>query len=100
MRSSFSILSSKTHLPDLAPAYLLRGSAYLMMRRVEEASSDFEAVLKAEPQNPPALFNLGRIRLEQGRAEEAQDLFPRVARNQLQGCGGPPSPGRGLSHRR
>lgn len=43
--------------------------------RLDAAASILENYLSAHPQNPEILRRLGRIRLEQGRADEAMTLL-------------------------
>lgn len=56
---------------ELASRYQLEGN-------YRAAASQYSAALKMEPGNIGALYNLGLLRLEQGRDEEAETLLTKV----------------------
>jgi cellulose synthase operon protein C len=54
------------------------GFAALDAGRIQEADTDFQAVLAQAPQDPDALGGLGLVRLRQGNAADARTLLSRA----------------------
>ncbi len=54
------------------------GQIYAKKGRFDEARQSWEAALTMDPQYPGALFNFAQLAMEQGKAQEAKDLFNRA----------------------
>jgi tetratricopeptide (TPR) repeat protein len=64
--------------PDRPDAPRLRLAQFLAERgRTGEAEPHFEALLRADPNHPPALLGLARVRQSQGRLAESTNLLAR-----------------------
>lgn len=57
---------------DMPAPHLRYGEALLERGRLEEASAEFQTVLKREPNNARGLLGMGRVALAQGRLEESR----------------------------
>ena len=74
------IASGLEHPPtgDKTQRYLEEGYQSLRNGDYDRAQSSFESVLRLDPDNPYALFNLGVLFQEQGRNTDAVQAFQRV----------------------
>lgn len=61
------------------PARLRLGDALLKLDRADEAARAYEAVIKAEPDNPYALTGLARLDLKAGRLTQARARLEQAA---------------------
>lgn len=64
--------------PDDRHQRVQLGRAYQQAKRFSDAEEAYQRVLKVEPTSAEALFSLGLLRSEQGRADESIDLFRRA----------------------
>jgi tetratricopeptide (TPR) repeat protein len=55
-------------------------NAYLRLERFDEAERQYELVLEATPEDPDAWYNLGILRVTQGRTAEAEAAWREVLR--------------------
>jgi tetratricopeptide (TPR) repeat protein len=60
-----------------ASAQMLRAIALRKLSRLEDAQADIQSVLKAQPNSPEALLQLGELRLSAGNYKEAEQAFRR-----------------------
>jgi tetratricopeptide (TPR) repeat protein len=65
---------------DYAAAHLSLSAALRLLRRADEAEASCQAALALEPHNVEAWSFLGELRADQGRFEEAHELFQRAIR--------------------
>lgn len=61
--------------PGAANPLLSRGDFFASQGQSELAMADYRAALKADPQNPRALYNIGQLRMMQKRYGEAERNF-------------------------
>ena len=66
--------------PDIAMAHEVLGKVSIKLGDVHAAGVEFEEVLKLDPYSSTAYYELGRVRLQQGRTDEAIELFEKAAR--------------------
>jgi len=66
--------------PDLVPILVELGETYFQMGEFDKANSVVSSALILEPDQPMALYVLGRTELEQDRAAEASKNLARAAR--------------------
>ena len=66
--------------PDLVPILVDLGDTYFQMGEFDKADSVESSALILEPEQPMALFVLGRSQLEQGKAAEASKNLAKAAR--------------------
>lgn len=64
--------------PEHSPALVDRGVRRAQEGRIEGASTDFLAALRAQPYYPKAHYNYGAFLLQEGRAAEALSYFRRA----------------------
>ncbi|HLW85191.1 MAG TPA: tetratricopeptide repeat protein, partial [Candidatus Sulfotelmatobacter sp.] len=64
--------------PKLAVARLNEAIAFLNLQKVDEAKAVLEEVLRQDPKNPNAWYNLGMLAKNTGDAPAAIDAFKRV----------------------
>ena len=57
-----------------------RARVLIMRGRQREALKELKRILRRNPQDADALFQLGRLKLEMGKAEGARRFFGRCAR--------------------
>ncbi len=69
------LLSSAARAADDLPGRMRRQDALLAAGKGEEALAEAEALVKADPRNPEALYLLGRMLGNSGRVEEARSRF-------------------------
>jgi tetratricopeptide (TPR) repeat protein len=71
--------------PRAVDPILARGNFFAAQAQPELAVADYRAVLKLDPQNPRALYNIGQLRLIQRNFAEAEKYFraalPRLGRS-------------------
>lgn len=63
--------------PQIAAA-LRQADALLAQGRFDDAAKMFENILRADPANATALFNLGTLHHQRGRLKEAENCFRRI----------------------
>lgn len=56
---------------DYTQAYINRGDVLMRMNRVKDAEEQYQMALRYEDDNPDIYYNLGVVRLEQGRKQQA-----------------------------
>jgi Tfp pilus assembly protein PilF len=61
--------------PEYFPGYLWRGTAESSRKEYDKAEADFQAVLKASPDNALAFIELAQIRLAQGHIPEGEAML-------------------------
>ena len=64
--------------PDLAPAHMNLGAAFLQMDRIDQAISQFQKAAEIRPDLAAAHENLGMVLLKKGSVAEAISHFQRV----------------------
>ena len=62
-------------LPECAPLHKVGGNLLLSLKRLEEADSWISTALRLQPRDVSNLRVLGRLRMRQGRIEEALQAF-------------------------
>jgi tetratricopeptide (TPR) repeat protein len=65
--------------PALTLVNLQIGNAYRQKKDNAKAAEAFESVLKAEPANAAALYDLGEIRRDEGQLDQARGLYEKAA---------------------
>lgn len=75
--------------PDDVMAHMIKGNVYLRKDEFEKAITEWEAVVSINSNSSEGLLALGRIRLWEGKPEEAISLFEEVQKRE-------PFPGRGV----
>ncbi len=71
-------LSLQPELPTAATLYLHMGRAERELGRFEKAAAHFERATKIDPDSVEPLLDLAKLRLQQGRAEEADRILDGV----------------------
>lgn len=61
--------------PDVAGAYFDMGNAYLMLKKNRDAIASYEKAISLDQKFWPAINNIGLIRYEEGRIDEAIRLW-------------------------
>ena len=64
--------------PDLAAAYLWRGSAEANQKQYDQAEADFKTAMKNDPGNPQSYTELGLLRMVQGQPQAAVPLLQKA----------------------
>lgn len=64
--------------PSLTDAYLVRGLVYAQRQDFANAEADYNRVLQARPNDPDVIHNVGFLKCQQSRFDEAQDWFSRA----------------------
>jgi serine/threonine protein kinase/Flp pilus assembly protein TadD len=64
--------------PDRAEAHAARGLAVSLDKRYDEAEREFEEATRLNPVLYEALYSFGRLRVVQGRLQEAAELYERL----------------------
>jgi Tfp pilus assembly protein PilF len=67
--------------PDSIQAHALRGDIDSNRKAWDDAASDFQAVLKLDPKNPQARFNLAEVSFRQAKYDEARVGFLAVEKD-------------------
>ena len=67
-----------TMSPDLIDGHLGRGTILLKRNKMEMAKSEFQTVLKLNPDNPAALKGMAQINLLKGNISTAEELLNKV----------------------
>jgi tetratricopeptide (TPR) repeat protein len=68
--------------PGLAQAHIARGSAYVGLRRFEEARADYEAALRLRPQMAAPLYGLAETHRALGDTAEARRYYQRYVESE------------------
>ena len=71
---------SRGEPPTQRTMLMFRANVNYLMARLEEAATDLEVVLAAEPSNTEAIFQMGFVRLHQERFDEAMDQGKKLIR--------------------
>lgn len=66
-------------MPDAADI-ALRANKHLTVHRWAEAAAEYESAIRLQPDFAEAHFNLGTVRFEQGRSDDARGCFRQAAR--------------------
>lgn len=61
--------------PDYAPAWLSLGHVYMARSRTREAAQAYRAAMAADPTDPVAPFNPGRLEEEAGNGMKAWEYY-------------------------
>ena len=67
-----------TMSPDLIDGHLGRGTILLKRNKMDKAKSEFQTILKLNPDNPAALKGMAQINLLKGNISTAEELLNKV----------------------
>lgn len=66
--------------PDYIPAVIKRGELLFELGRLEESSDVFESLLEEDPKSAQGLYDLARVKYQQGDFKAAEDLYRQATR--------------------
>lgn len=65
-------------IKDDPRSHINKGAAYVMLKKFTDAKSEYEYVLKDNPENAEALYGLGNVEYKQGNKHVAVDLYKKA----------------------